>query len=425
MDEIKRKLLDSSLERLVASSRSGGRVIPMKKIVDLALSVEEAKYVTGYLKENKIALCMEKDETLAEESVSKYGAFERFLSKEFIPHNLSFYEKVSDKGNVVSFVPVIDIDSIRRLNLDDEKLRYLIKYLRKSEIKAIGLDPLFNTFSCYPDAAVYASLKVSGESLPVHESLALINKYVETGDFSYRNKVVEGNQVLAYYAAYLYEANMGINFDELLSSAYLGLMDGVDKYVSMIPAMTNFAYYLVVTMKQRMLCDRAEILGDKRGKFFDSYLMLKMILDDGGVATSEGENDKFLAIAEYLIDNGIMAASSREYIEDKLSITYPDSLEELMKQGDVPFKEKGVVSIFDDNLENLRLVFGMLKPRYQEFVKYKFGYDGGGETSITKTGAHFGVSNVRASQIIRSSIDKLREVMFDNGDGEDVKVKKK
>ena len=117
-----------------------------------------------------------------------------------------------------------------------------------------------------------------------------------------------------------------------------------------------------------------------------------------------------------------MAASSREYIEDKLSITYPASLEELMKQGDVPFEKK---DIFDNNLENLRLVFGMLKPRYQEFIRYKFGYDGGGETSITKTGAHFGVSNARASKIIRSSIDKLREAMFDNGDGEDVKVKKK
>lgn len=425
MDEIKRKLLDSSLKRLVVSSHSGGRVIPMKKIVDLDLSVEEAKYVTKYLKENKIALCMEKDETLVEESASKYGAFERFLSKEFIPHNLSFYEKVSDKGNTVTFVPVIDIDSIRKLNLEDEELRYLIKYLRKSEIKAIGLDSLFNTFSCYLDAAVYASLKVSGESLSVHESLALINKYKETGDFSYRNMVVEGNQVLAYYAAYLYEANMGIDFYDLLSSAYLGLMDGVDKYDSMIPAMTDFAYYLVVSMKQRMLCDRAEILGDKRGKFFDSYLMFKMILDDGGVAVPDGEGDKFLAIAEYLIDNGIMVATSRDYIEKKLSITYPNSLEELMKQGNVPFKEKSVAGVFDDNLENLRLVFGILKPRYQEFVKYKFGYDGGEETTVTETGAHFGVSSVRASQIIRSSIDKLREAMLNNDDGEDVKVKTK
>ena len=130
-------------------------------------------------------------------------------------------------------------------------------------------------------------------------------------------------------------------------------------------------------------------------------------------------------VTGYLIDNGIMAASSREYIEDKLSITYPANLEEFMKQGDVPFKENGVVSIFDNNLENLRLVFGILKPRYQEFIKYKFGYDGGEETSITKTGAHFGVSNARASQIIRSSIDKLREAMFDNGYGEDFKVKKK
>lgn len=130
-------------------------------------------------------------------------------------------------------------------------------------------------------------------------------------------------------------------------------------------------------------------------------------------------------VTGYLIDNGIMAASSREYIEDKLSITYPANLEELMKQGDVPFKEKGAVSIFDNNLENLRLVFGMLKPRYQEFIKYKFGYDGGGEIIITKTGAHFGVSNARASQIIRSSIDKLREAMFDNGYGEDFKVNKK
>ena len=96
-----------------------------------------------------------------------------------------------------------------------------------------------------------------------------------------------------------------------------------------------------------------------------------------------------------------------------------------MKQGDVPFKEKGVVSIFDNNLKNLRLVFGILKPRYQEFIKYKFGYDVGGEIIITKTGAHYGVSNARASQIIRSSIDKLREAMFDNGYGEDFKVKKK
>ncbi len=422
MDEVKRKLLDSSLERLVVSSRSGGRVIPMRKIADLDLSVEEAKYVTGYLKKNKIALCMEKDETLAEESVSKYGAFERFLSKEFIPQNLSFYEKASDKGNVVSFVPVIDIDSIRRLDLDDEKLRYLIKYLRKSEIKAIGLDPLFNTFSCYLDAAVYASLKVDGESIPVDKSLALISKYAETGDFSYRNKVVEGNQVLAYYVAYLYEANMGINLDELLSSAYLGLMDSVDKYVSMLPAMTDFAYYLVVSMKQKVLSDRAEILGDKRGKFFDSYLMLKEILDNGGVAVLEGEDDRFLTIAEYLIDNGIMVASSREYIENKLSITYPDSLEELMEQDNAPFEKK---DIFDNKLENLRLVFGILKPRYQEFIKYKFGYDGGGETTITETGAHFGVSNARASRIIRSSIDKLREAMFGSGDEEDVKVKKK
>lgn len=207
----------------------------------------------------------------------------------------------------------------------------------------------------------FKSLK-SFKSLRKSEERALLKDYLENGNLSSRNKLINSNLKYACTLANNYRGR-GVDFSELISEANSGLIESIDKFdTKQNVKLITYAKWWIMQRLNAYIANKYKHSGDE-------------------LPTDHQEQTN---------DDEIVSDKTNNSSYEQFAIDEIDT-------------EK-------NNADKKRLVYSLLEhldEREREIVELYFGLDGSNNTLET-IGDLYGITKERTRQIIEKSLTKLR-----------------
>ena len=246
------------------------------------------------------------------------------------------------------------------------------------------------------------------ELLSAEEEKDLCIKIAE-GNSEAKNKLIESNLRLVVSVAKHYQ-NCGLTFEELIQEGSIGLMKAADKFdLSKGYRFSTFAPWWIRQAISRAIADQGRVI---RIPAHITENMNKVKKAEGKLLTQLGRNPTDKEIADSISLNEDDVITARSFYYDASSLDIPVGDDETDSIGDfvedTKFINPETSYLKVDNREALNQVLSTLKPREQQVLKMRFGFDTGETKTLEEVGNAFSLTKERIRQIENKALEKLR-----------------
>lgn len=261
--------------------------------------------------------------------------------------------------------------------------------------KATDIDAYFRQISSVP-------------LLSVQEERSLAEK-MAGGDMKAKKKLIESNLRLAASFAKKFQGR-GLDFQDLLQEANLGLIRGVERYD--YTTGNRLSTYVSCWIKQalsRAISDKARSIRipaymvDRIGKVKRLQMELTSEL---GYEPSSAELAESLNMNEKTVNELLAYAQDTVSLNDTFGEDDDTQREELIADEAAPSPELMIEE--NDMIDACKKAISSLNEREQKIIRLRFGFEGEPKT-LEEVSHRFNISKERVRQIEKRCIEKLRD----------------
>lgn len=298
----------------------------------------------------------------------------------------------------------IKLSTIERYNFSDEELEYVMNYLKDNDIYVLGSSPaLYTSFENY----IYVLKKGVPQKtniLTKKESLDLLKKYKETHDIRDRNKLVESYIGLVNYITSKYVNTTGIDYYELASYGYEGLIVSIE---NLDLSKFGISSYIYNTINGYILNGIAQ----EQGFAFNDQFYLNYVKARKKVLSQHEEEN----VSEYDLLEEILDETSKlqKYIpeksKNKFYEAYSMSLDDLNIEDSSNEIDAFIESEFQEVLrKNVRKSLEILSPVQKQYIMLRFGFDNDIPLTLEEVAKKFNISINGVYLPVTRGIKKIR-----------------
>ncbi|WP_054870541.1 RNA polymerase sigma factor RpoD/SigA [Caloranaerobacter sp. TR13] len=245
-----------------------------------------------------------------------------------------------------------------------------------------------------------------------NENLRLIKEYKKTKDINIRNQIIVNNIKLIKKYAYKYSAKSSLEYDDLVNEGVFGMIHAIESFDT--NRNNEFSTYAVYWIKQRIrraVQDKGYIirlpvhLNEKIEKLIrleNKFAIMGLDIDEKEICKAlDITIEKYYELKK--INNTFLNLSSLNAFvgdeeESELIEFIPADEEESLED----------IIIKKELSKEIDLVLSTLKPREENVIRQRFGFDNGEEKTLEQVGKNLGVTRERIRQIETKAIKKLR-----------------
>lgn len=350
---------------------------------------------------------------------------EKFLEDDFIPENIRMKRKWDQETKETFVFPSIQLSSILKLRFSEMEVKHIIEFLNKDGIHVSGRNSTLDEgFENYDYINTYRGNRLPDVISP-ELTVAKFYRYLETKSKELRDELVVENMRLALYLSYKMSVTTGIDMNELQSYAYEGLIKAVDGFDP--NAGYKFSTYAYSVIKGCILIGIPEILGFKKGKIYNYFLLIKKVAEEQFDTTLEKSPEIVDDIVEFLVSTGKIDASNSREIKTRILLHVQENLDDYMDNREVSpdYSDDYICNDYDseclsqDNLlyleinnifahEQIKEILSTLNEREQIILNERFWSEEGTVRKLTDIGKMFGIKPERVHQIEGRALCKLR-----------------
>jgi len=337
-----------------------------------------------------------------------YKELEKFLEEEFIPLNIDMKRKKNTETGDYDLYPSIQLNKIVKLRFSEVEVKAVLKYLDKKGIRVGGTNhSLDSEFENYDYLRNYKNI-MQPESLTKEETFNKFALYKEFNDPVVREQIIMGNMRLVPYLVYRYAKNYGVDHYELEQYGYEGLIEAVDKFdYKKGYSFFTYAKWYIRSAIWRGLLEQELSMGIRQWYFLNA---IKEVEDDS--LENIGDNPKLARdVVQLLIDQGYVSSDSIDYNIQKILVSKPVSLDEMIENDQDIISndiETSVLGERDSVSEGVLNLLDVLSPIQKQIIIKKFGLDGEKPKLMKEIVEEFNLSASRIGSLYRSAINKLR-----------------
>lgn len=231
---------------------------------------------------------------------------------------------------------------------------------------------------------------------------------VRQGDKKAREEMINANLRLVVNIAKKY-INCGLPLHDLIEEGNIGLLKAVERFDP--DRGFRFSTYATWWIKQairRALTDSSKVV---RIPSYMRELMTKAEDISAKLTLQNGTPpgmDEVVAILE-------KRPEKRKYTENILrssvNLSHIQSLDKICDQKDIIEDKNNSEQVHPEDLERLDMLMKTLDPKCRDILRKRFGLDDKGPMTLQEISNHVNLSRERVRQIIKESLEKLRNVV--------------
>lgn len=230
---------------------------------------------------------------------------------------------------------------------------------------------------------------------------------IQKGDGQAREEMVKANLRLVVNIAKHY-ANLGLPLADIIEEGNIGLLKAVDRFD--LAKNCRFSTYATWWIKQairRALTDNSKII---RIPSYMRELICKADEAAERIAIEKGTPPTLKEIAATLEKKPCQRKRTEHLLRLSTNLARIQSLDKICEQNDfieAPVKQE--IGINADEMEMLQILLRSLNKKERTILTMRFGIEGGKPMTLHEISQAVKLSRERVRQIIRESLEKLRE----------------
>lgn len=251
-----------------------------------------------------------------------------------------------------------------------------------------------------------------GNRLRENDNIRLIKEYKKTKDINIRNQIIVNNIRLIAKYAYKYSAKSSLEYDDLVNEGVFGMIQAIENFD--INRNNEFSTYAVYWIKQRVrraIQDKGNIIRlpvhlheqmEKLIRLENKYAIMGLDIDEEEICKAldipiekyyelKRLNNTFLNLPSL---NSLVGDEKESELIEFIPADEEESLEDIIIKKELS--------------KEIDLVLSTLKPREEDVIRQRFGFDNGEEKTLEQVGKNLGVTRERIRQIETKAIKKLR-----------------
>ena len=379
----------------------------------LVRDFDYGEVVTNGWEEIDLPKMSEVEYSNSEKVYENYEKLDLYISEIFIPTYVRMKKNNNPYNKKGEMYPSIQLNHIVDLRLSHDEMQHVIYYLDELGIRIGGISPTLDYDIPNYDYVTTFKSKTKEEYKKDHEEeLKMFEELRKPNNNEIRDKLILNNMRLAEYLAYKYSMIYHMDYDEIESYAYEGLIYSVDNFDYTLG--NKFSTYAYPCIKGIMLKGIGEMYGNGKTHNRNLFYQVKPFVD--AIQETEGKTikDDPKLIEDVLdlmrsigkITNYSTYNLYRMVLMSNLDISLEDNKIDQLTDGGI---EEAIENAYLKQLNaKLYPVMNTLTEREQLVLIRRFGLDGNVPKTLEETALEIGVTRERIRQIEAKALRKLR-----------------
>lgn len=345
-----------------------------------------------------------------------YKELDKYLENTFIPSYVIRKQRKNKDGEKENYLSV-KLSMILKLKLSEAEFEHVMNYLKERNIQVSGKDAMLSgEFDNY-DCVNLPRLDKLPPSIPSNITFQKIVKYKQTNDQKLREEIILNNRRLVRYVLYKFPISTKVNWEELESYGYEGLILALENYD--INYGYAFSTYAISYIRGYIASGINEILLGKKDHFYTDVLTAKNAIEKNAGLTIWDDPNLIDEIVDLLVGSGKVTdnilskdAAKRKIISlfiGNISLNEEEKMEQLTNAGYLvdshDYAEEVMNLMFK---EHLLKMLDVLSDREKDIIKLWSGFYNGEPKGLSEIAEIYSVSVTRIKQIKEKALRKLR-----------------